>query len=294
LRQELTAEQVQLAAILICTNLLAFEDKRGKKGATRAPAKEAELPLCGRQVFRDFDMKLLHKPRKRGATSTYDTKNAKSGRRLIGTNMRTQFSLAMVGLLLSTVAVSLVTTNLHAQSLSGQSLVAALRQGGYVIVMRHASSPREAPDKNIAKPDNINLERQLDESGRETATAMGKALRDLKIPIGEVLSSPTYRALETVRLGQFGTPTPVSELGDGGQSMQAVTENQTMWLREKVTHARPGTNVLFVTHMPNIARAFPDIAGVADGEALIFHPDGKGSAPFVGRIKIEEWPHLRP
>src|SRR5262245_64403995 len=124
--------------------------------------------------------------------------------------------------------------------------------------MRHASSPREAPDKKIANPDNVNLERQLDESGRVAATAMGKALGELKIPIAEVLSSPTYRSLETVRLGQFGAPTPVKELGDGGQSMQAVTENQAMWLREKVTHARAGTNVLLVTHKPTTAH-FPTL-----------------------------------
>src|SRR5438270_3919983 len=79
----------------------------------------------------------------------------------------------------------------HAQTLSGEALVKALRQGGYVILMRHASSPREAPDKQTANPDNVKPERQLDQEGRTTATAMGKALRDLKIPVGEVLSSPT-------------------------------------------------------------------------------------------------------
>ena len=42
---------------------------------------------------------------------------------------------------------------------------------------------------------------------------MGGTLHELKIPIGEILSSPTYRALETVRLAQFGKPSPVVELG---------------------------------------------------------------------------------
>src|SRR5499427_3466980 len=87
-----------------------------------------------------------------------------------------------------------------AQDLHGEALVKALQKGGYVLVMRHASSPREVPDKQAANPDNSKPERQLDEVGRGTAIAMGKALRDLKIPIGNVLSSPTYRALETVRL----------------------------------------------------------------------------------------------
>jgi hypothetical protein len=46
--------------------------------------------------------------------------------------------------------------------------------------------------------------------------------------------------------------------------------------------------------MPNISRAFPQITGVTDGESLIFRPDGKGGTVLVGRIKIEEWPNLRP
>src|SRR5262245_59573700 len=118
---------------------------------------------------------------------------------------------------LGVVTLLLMATSATAQTLSGPALVTALRQGGYVIVMRHASSPREVPDKKTANADNLNLERQLDEAGRVTATAMGKALRDLKIPIGEVLTSPTYRALETIRLGQFGNPKTFAELGDGGQ-----------------------------------------------------------------------------
>ena len=59
--------------------------------------------------------------------------------------------------------------------------------------MRHASSPREVPDKQTANADNVNLERQLDEAGRASATAMGKALRDLRIPVGEVLTSQRIR-----------------------------------------------------------------------------------------------------
>jgi phosphohistidine phosphatase SixA len=171
-------------------------------------------------------------------------------------------------------------------------LVGALRTGGYVIVMRHASSPREAPDKTAANPDNIKLERQLDETGRSSAIAMGKAIRELKIPIGEVFSSPTYRAMETVRLAQLPNPHPQAELGDGGQSMQAATDAQATWLRDTVSRARAGTNILVVTHMPNLTRAFPEWGAVADGEAIVLKPDGKGSATVVGRITIEEWPRL--
>lgn len=176
----------------------------------------------------------------------------------------------------------------HAETLSGEALVKALRQGGYVIVMRHASSPREVPDKQTANPDNVKPERQLDETGRETAAAMGKALRDLKIPIGEVYSSPTYRALETVRLAGWKNPKPTPELGDNGRSMQGGTEAQAAWLRKAVTEFPHGTNTLIVTHLPNLTGAFPkEAAGMGDGEALIFGPDG-----VVAKMKIEDWPKM--
>ena len=182
----------------------------------------------------------------------------------------------------------------QAPTLSGDALIGALRQGGYVIVMRHASSPRDVPTKQTANPDNVKLERQLNESGRAGATSIGAALRRLKIPIGAVLTSPTYRALETVRLAGLENPKTYDELGDGGQSMQGITEAQAAWLRKRVTDLPSGTNTVLMTHMPNIARAFPSLAsGVSDGEALVFGADGKGGAALVGRITIEEWPRLR-
>jgi hypothetical protein len=64
-----------------------------------------------------------------------------------------------------------------AQTLSGDALVKALRQGGYVLVMRHASSPRDAPAKDVANPANVKMERQLDDTGRVTATAQSRVSR---------------------------------------------------------------------------------------------------------------------
>jgi hypothetical protein len=42
-----------------------------------------------------------------------------------------------------------------------------------------------------------------------------------------------------------------------------------------------------------MTRAFPQwTSGLADGEGLIFGPDGKGGSTLIARIKIEEWPRL--
>jgi phosphohistidine phosphatase SixA len=180
----------------------------------------------------------------------------------------------------------------HGAPLAGKELTAALRQGGYVILMRHASSPRNLPDAAKADLENVNHERQLDDEGRASALAMGEALRRAHIPIGNVWSSPTYRALQTIKLARFGSPTTFEELGDGGQSMRVdKTGARANWLKAKVSAPPdPHENTLIVTHFPNISEAYPqDAVGLADGEALILHPDGHGGAMIVARVKIGEW-----
>ena len=67
----------------------------------------------------------------------------------------------------------------EARTVQMDDIVKTLRQGGHVLVMRHASSPRETPSDGIASPDNPKLERQLDEMGRRGATEMGEAITRL-------------------------------------------------------------------------------------------------------------------
>ena len=179
-----------------------------------------------------------------------------------------------------------------AQELTGSVLVGALRTGGYVIVVRHARSPRQAPDARTANPDNTTRERQLDATGRADAISMGKAMRALRIPIGRVLTSPAYRALETVRLAQWTQAEIIPELGDRGQSMQGVTAVESRWLQDQVAQFQNGTNTIIVTHLPNITQAFPSDADVEDGDALVFGPSAGNKVAVVGRIKASEWVHL--
>lgn len=196
--------------------------------------------------------------------------------------------------LATVAAMTALLAAARAEPLIGKPLVAALRQGGYVLLMRHASSPEAKPDKTAADPENTNLERQLDEKGRDTARQMGEAVKAIGIPIGDVLSSPTYRARETVRLASLGQAQTFAEIGDGGQSMQRITEAPAEWLRKRVAMPpRVGSDTVIVTHMPNIVAAYGQAAnGASDGETFVFRPDGKGGAELIARVKIEEWPVL--
>ena len=172
-------------------------------------------------------------------------------------------------------------------------LVAALRGGGYVIVMRHAHSPAEPPAAGKADSDNTTGERQLDAAGKEQAQAIGRRLRSRGVPIGPVYSSPTFRALQTARLMGFAKPQAHSELGDGGASMAVSAAGQagTAWLKAKAAAAPPhGKDALIITHGPNIALAFGDgFKDMGDAEAAVFRPDGNGGFTLAGRIKPDGW-----
>ena len=182
-----------------------------------------------------------------------------------------------------------------AQSLSGNDLVAALQKGGYVLVMRHATSPLVRPDATIVAPGNTRLERQLNENGHKTAHAMGDALKALRIPIGHILSSPTFRTLETVRELAVGMPDTFNALGDGSEGYEVSSfEDGGRFMRVRASEVpAAGTNTLIVTHLPNVQAAFGAVnaGGFEEGETIIFRPDGT-TGTQVARIKIEEWPRL--
>jgi phosphohistidine phosphatase SixA len=162
-----------------------------------------------------------------------------------------------------------------------------------VLVMRHADSPAIRPDATVAAPGNTRLERQLNENGHKTAKAMGEALRALQIPIGDVLSSPTFRTRETaIDLG-FGEARTFLELGDGspGYEVSSFKEGTAFLRAQSAAIPRPGTNTIVITHLPNLEYAFESASDVDQGEAIVFLPDGKLGAQ-VARIRIGEWPRL--
>ncbi|HTK36319.1 MAG TPA: histidine phosphatase family protein [Caulobacteraceae bacterium] len=193
------------------------------------------------------------------------------------------------------VAALALSPAARAAPLSGAALAAALRQGGYVLVLRHANAPMAAPDRAAADPGNRGLERQLDEAGKAEAAALGAGLRRLGIQVGDIYSSPTFRAQQTLRLAGLGPAKTVPQLDEGGQGMQAgVGAEQGAWLRAKAAEVpRAGTDILIVTHVPNLRAAFGDQAnGAVPAEALVFHPDGRGGAELVARLKVEAWATL--
>jgi len=181
------------------------------------------------------------------------------------------------------------------QAPSSASLIAALREGGNVIVLRHGATHADQADTNPLDPKDTAHQRQLNDSGRAAAKAMGDALHALKVPVSKVQTSQFQRAVETGTLLGFGEVSSTPDISEGGLVVSPNENNRrTAALRTLASTPPPaGTNIILVSHKPNIMDAFgKDWFDVREGEASIFRPDGKGGFVLVGRVQGADWPRL--
>jgi phosphohistidine phosphatase SixA len=183
-------------------------------------------------------------------------------------------------------------TSAHAQTVDMQALVSAMKQGGYVIVMRHGATNRDQADTDPLNLDNIAKQRLLSEQGRRVATQVGEAFKKLGIPLGRVYTSKFNRAVETGRLMSGGDVTSTLDVTEGGLVVTPIENDRRAEALKKMAGAVPeaGKNTLIVTHKPNILDAFgKDWFDVKEGEASIFRPDGSGKAIPVARVQAVDW-----
>ena len=185
--------------------------------------------------------------------------------------------------------------SLPAAAQSDSDLVSALRAGGNVIVVRHGATHPDQADTNPLDPSDRARQRHLNDNGRAAAKAMGEALRALKVPVAQVTTSVFYRAVETGTLLGFGEVTSTADISEGGQVVSPNENNRRTAAMRKLAAAPPpaGTNVILVSHKPNIVDAFgKDWFDVREGEASIFKSDGKGGFVLVGRVQAADWARL--
>src|SRR5688572_18193470 len=89
-----------------------------------------------------------------------------------------------------------------------------LRQGGYVLYLRHTSTDVGQDDAKMTSYEDCAGQRNLTDKGREEARAIGAHIKRLGIPIGGVLASPFCRTMETARLA-FGAAQPTQDVRGG-------------------------------------------------------------------------------
>jgi phosphohistidine phosphatase SixA len=199
-----------------------------------------------------------------------------------------------VRLLLLGILFALSSVAANAQT-AAPEWIAALRQGGHVIVFRHGATFPDQADTDPLNPKNVAQQRQLNDDGRALAKAIGEAMHKLKIPVGEVQTSLFQRAVDTGTLLGYGDAKPTADVTEGGLVVSPNENNRRAQALRKLAGTAPpaGSNVVIVSHKPNIMDAFgKDWFDIREGEASIFKPDGNGGYKLVVRVQAAEWGKL--
>lgn len=167
-----------------------------------------------------------------------------------------------------------------ARTLAGKALLDALRNGGYVLYMRHTETGTVTPECNASN---------LTPRGERDSARVGAALKSLAIPLNRIASSPVCRVQDTARtlgLGGFDLAEDLANVPPRpGYDFHAA--------RGKLIATVPakGKNTLLVSHMQS-GNDISQAIYLDFGEIVIFRPDAAGASAAVGRVRVDDWATL--
>ncbi len=165
------------------------------------------------------------------------------------------------------------------------ALLKQLREGGYVLYLRHASTDFSRNDASMKSYEDCANQRNLTDKGRDEARAVGEHIKRLGIPIGTVLASPFCRTMETAKLA-FGKAQPMNEVRGGPSRPDDASRYDP--LKKLLGAAVPkGQNLVISSH----GNPFHAVAGppyLAEGEIAVVRPDGGSNFTVIGKIRVED------
>jgi len=184
--------------------------------------------------------------------------------------------LVLIGSLLWPIAATAAT------------LIEALRAGGLTLYFRHSLTVREGqPDNDLSRCD---TQRNLSEAGRDAARDIGAAIRELDIPIGEVLSSPYCRCVDTATLA-FSRVTAVPWLRTDAQFHTTAERNRLATLAQTLRTPPAGGNRVLVAHGYNLIGLHQvhgwERQGLQEAECVAFRAAETPAA--LGRVRHDGW-----
>jgi phosphohistidine phosphatase SixA len=184
------------------------------------------------------------------------------------------------------VAFLLFSPQVFAQQ---ENIVEKLRQGGYVLYMRHTSTDFSQNDSKSRSYEDCANQRNLTDKGRQEARDVAAQIRRLRIPVGTVLASPFCRTMETARLA-FGNAAPMNEVRGG--PVRSDDPKRYDGLKKILSTKVPkGSNLVVASH----GNPFHAVAGppyLAEGEIAVVQPLGDDRFEVVARIRLESWSSL--
>jgi len=166
-----------------------------------------------------------------------------------------------------------------------------LQQGGNVVFFRHATTDMLATDRRpLTDLNDCSKQRNLSPSGIAISKEIGEAIRQLGIPIGDVLPNPYCRCMDTARYA-FGRATARPDLYVRRTEQGWVPDEANDQLINLVATPPPaGVNTVLVGQIFNVQRTLG--LTLTEGEAIVFKPDGKGGYQLVGQLTATQWGDL--
>jgi phosphohistidine phosphatase SixA len=189
-------------------------------------------------------------------------------------------SLTRISIRLVALALAFVACTARAAAADADAWT-LLQRGGQVVLMRHALTTPGAGDPADMRLEDCGTQRNLSDEGRRHARAVGAALREHKVPVDRVLTSPWCRCIETARL-VFGASGEVSRALDNLFGRHDNEARQVSALRALAGEWRGKGNLFLVSHGSTILAATgisPDTS-----EMVIVTPSEGGSFAIAGRL----------
>ena len=152
-----------------------------------------------------------------------------------------------------------------------------LRQGGNVLLMRHAQTESGIGDPPNFRIGDCSTQRNLNDVGREQSRRVAAAFQRERIVLDEVRSSAWCRCVDTAELA-FGRHTVWSPINSFFQ--QNGRETQTAEVLRALKSFKAPRNLVLVTHQVNISALTGGF--VAMGEILLTRPGQMAD----GRLRV--------
>ena len=162
---------------------------------------------------------------------------------------------------------------------------AALRAGGHVALIRHASTIAGIGDPPGFTLADCSTQRTLSEAGRAEARRIGERFRQEGVKVDRIYTSPWCRCRDTA-LEAFGAAEDWAPLSSFFENRSRADE-QTEAVKKRIgsySSRKPAGTVVMVTHQVNIGALTSQ--GVGMGEMVVVGPDGCCSLKVVGRLRI--------
>ncbi len=179
------------------------------------------------------------------------------------------------------------------RKLDKSSLIASLKDGGYVIYFCHATTERDYADQAdpLMSLENCNSQRKLSLQGQRESYSIGIAFASRAIPVGRIIVSEYCRSWKTANLA-FGEWTQ-KDSRLNFLPYEDYTKDHIELMKKNVMPLLtrpplPGTNTVISGHddiFESATGIFPEPQGIA----YVLKPDGKNGFNIIANVLPSEW-----